>query len=329
MALTKASNSTLNLFTKYNDSRVGITATSGPGIYIIGTSASGTYYTSSDGFTWTTRSSGPQLSSNPQSDQLFFRNGQFEYFAFQSGGAGSFGTSTSGTSWTSGSRVAAFENNFSAAPAQVFLDSTNNYQRAARSGSTTGWWLGGNDKNSQIFTSSYDNLSGAGFFNNLYIAAGWISNSTISVFTSPDLVTWTTRSSGFFSGAPSNGGMKLVSSQNEICIFGQRRGVARSTNGTTFTETNSDTSNFYQNGWYAGGYFWWGRPSGQLAYSTNGISFTGVTSGLSGDVRGVFFGNGVYVAFDSNGIISTSTNLSSWTVRATGLSSSMMHGVYA
>lgn len=162
-------------------------------------------------------------------------------------------------------------------------------------------------------------VNGLGFGNNLYVAVG--PSGRIS--TSPDAVTWTTRTSGVATTL-----YGVAYGFGKYWVVGSSGTLLSSTDGTTWSSVSSGTGvtirriRFLNNNLVIVG------DNGTLITSADGTTFTTQTSGTAQDLNDVTFGNGTYAACGDNGTIITSTNLSTWTTRSSGgLSTNLINGI--
>ena len=102
--------------------------------------------------------------------------------------------------------------------------------------------------------------------------------------------------------------------------------ILTSSNGTSWTERNSGTSEPLHGVTYGNGIFVTVGGSGTIITSSNGTSWTQRNSGTSDSLRDITYGNGIFVTVGGYGIILTSSNGTSWTERNSG-TSEPLHGV--
>jgi hypothetical protein len=260
--------------------------TFGNNLYVAG-AESGKLSTSTDGITWTTRTSG-------------FTNGiltlAFGGGIYLAGGVGARGaTSTDGITWTSrnfqfGVGVAInsviFGNNLYAAAGEngQFMTSTNGITWTSRNAITS------ETMNSVVY-------------GNIYVVGG--GNGRI--MTSTDAITWTTRTSGF-----GTTNVRAVGFGNNLYLAGGTAATLRtSTDGITWTARTSAlaTSQSIRGIIYADSTYVIVGDSGGLAASTDGITWTTRTSGSAGvGLLSITFGNNLFLAGQNNGFIRTASN---------------------
>lgn len=147
----------------------------------------------------------------------------------------------------------------------------------------------------------------------LYIVAG----DSGLLYTSPDLTTWTSRTSGFGTNRIEN----IEDSGTIIVIAGDSGDLSSSTDGTTWTSRTSNVGGNRIVGLV------WGAADSKFvitannttaltgaAYSSDGITWTGVTTPTS--VGRVFYYNGTFYAFGSTSNVNgaSSTDGITWTL---------------
>ena len=132
----------------------------------------------------------------------------------------------------------------------------------------------------------------------LYVAVG--DSGTLT--TSPDGITWTTRTSGFGSGVIQD----VTYGDGLYVIVGDLGKLSTSTDGITWTSRTSGFSNNAYGVTYGDGVYVAVAYNGELATSTNATSWTSRTSGFgTTTIRTVMFGDGTFAAGGSSGIITT------------------------
>jgi hypothetical protein len=162
-------------------------------------------------------------------------------------------------------------------------------------------------------TSYY--LNGVAYGNGMLLIVG--ENGVI--ITSPDGITWTTRTSGtsihLYGVAYGNGMFVAVGG-----LAGG--GIITSPDGITWTTRAAGTSKTPQNIVYGNGMFVTVGGDGNILTSPNGITWTERTSGTSKVLYGIAYGNGMFVAVGdlAGGVIITSPDGITWTTRTSGTS---------
>ena len=152
-------------------------------------------------------------------------------------------------------------------------------------------------------------LSSVAYGNNTFVAVGPMS----TVLTSPDGVTWTTRTSG---SAYSPTLLGVTYAKNIfVAVSGP---IFTSPDGITWTQ-RSNPGSWARNSvvgssktFVAVGFY------GTIVTSTNGVTWTTRTSGTPLDLYGVTYGSNTFVAVGKYGTIVTSPDGVTWTTRASG-----------
>lgn len=320
MAITKASNSTINTFTKYNDTAAG-NVISGPAQFVI-MSDSSACVTSSDGFTWTQRT----VSGHGGDPAYFGKRGGY-YTSIQIATSTSSFTSPDGITWTQ---------NF---PYPVGGNSVRTMYQRAIFEPNVGWnW---NDPNTPSNFWVYPdgvrqtnigiaNTYGRGSVQNgdvIVIAAERYTTTgqPTLLYSTNGGASWASNNMG---GSEAQGCRRPEYANGIFVVSGGSSGVWTSTNGSTWTSRNGSVTGRHV--WYQGGLFFCGAISGGgLFTSVDGITWTARTSNLSNAIRGVVFGNGLYVAYAAGGQIATSTDAVTWTARTSNTTQNLAWGIYA
>jgi photosystem II stability/assembly factor-like uncharacterized protein len=246
---------------------------------------SGTLATSTDGITWTTRTSG---FGTTDIFSLTFGNGIF----VAGGNASTLTTSTDGITWTSRS---AFPPPPNAQTIRALTFGNNTYVAGGDQGvlSTSTDGITWTTRTSGFEGTQILSLT---FGNNTYVAGG----QSGKISTSTDGTTWTTRTSEFEFSA-----IRALTFANGVFVAGGTTGkISTSTDGTTWTSRTStfgtsqiNALTFSNNTFVAAG------ATGQLRTSTDGINWTTRTSGFATNaINALTFGNNIYIAGGSGGI---------------------------
>jgi hypothetical protein len=261
----------------------------------------GTFYTSTNGTTWTSRTDA-LISSSANKVAYFSGN----WYIATDDATNAFAYSSNFTTWT--------------AVANGSLRQESAYTRAIKKVSND-YWIVGNE--GTLYTSTdlltftkktpaslnVDTINDFVYGNSTYVIAG-VSGL---LDTSTDGTTWTTRTSGFGTTtintlqygeslfiAAGNAGV-LRTSTNAISWTGRTSQFGTSTiNNVTYE--SSLTNKFVAVG-----------AGGRITTSTNGTTWTGRTSNLTTTLNEATFGNGIYVAVGVG--ITTSTDGVTWTSR--------------
>ena len=140
-------------------------------------------------------------------------------------------------------------------------------------------------------------LSGVTYGNGTFVAVG----ERGSIFTSPDGVSWTRRTSG------TNQSLYGVTYGNGTFVaVGESGTVLTSSNGVSWTWRTSEAPSHLVDVTYGYSTFVAVGSVGTILTSPDGVSWTARTSGTSYVLSGVTYGNGTFVAVGSYGTILTS-----------------------
>jgi hypothetical protein len=154
-------------------------------------------------------------------------------------------------------------------------------------------------------------LQDIAYGNGLFVAVGY--NGT--VLTSPDGITWTSRTSGI------TGGLTGVAFGNGMFVaVGFGGSLTTSPDGITWTlRISSDSGNAYYTD-YANGLFIRLRSLGYILTSPDGVTWTSRTSGTSRNLLQTAYGSGLFVIVGEAGTVLTSPDGITWTSRTSGTS---------
>jgi hypothetical protein len=165
-----------------------------------------------------------------------------------------------------------------------------------------GWTVSAN-----IATGTMNALA---FGNGLYVAVG--AGGRIS--TSPDLTTWTARTSGTADNL-----LGAAYAFGKYWAVGNGPTVISSTDGITWSSVTTGATNTPLNVRFVNGNLLIMGINGTMITSTDGTSFTVQNTGsATDDYRDVTFGNSLYAVVGDAGVIRTSPDLSTWTSRSAG-----------
>ena len=240
----------------------------GNGVFIAG-GASGTMSYSPDGINWTTRTSG---FGSTAINALTFGNNLF----IAGGASGTMTTSTDGITWTS--RTSAFGSNAINALAYgknlyvaggatgTLATSTDGITWTTRTSGFGTSAINGIAFGLGQFAAAGASIDNGSYSSGLYVAVG----ATGTLATSPDGITWTTRTSGFGSPYAING-----------VAFGYSKSIV---------EASGYNSHAAQPIFVAVG------AGGIITTSFDGITWTARTSGVSTAISSVTFANGIFLA---------------------------------
>jgi hypothetical protein len=290
-------------------------------------SGSATYYTSSDGFTWTSRTYPAQLGGGQlpliQNWQGKFRvMGPSKEFhsadgiTWEAAASPSFGYD--GGLGISGSVRAAFKLN-------------NEIYRFGNNSSTLPSFVHYAGFATRLSTTTADSgTADITYFNNRWLVIQQ-TNSGQTVWTSTDNgQTWTRNN--IQASTANSGQFRSVANSDTIVValwsgFQNDYGIWSSPDGVTWTKRVT-INNGGARVQFLNGLFLFGGDSGDLRTSTNGTTWTARTSNVSGRIRGFAWNGSVYVAVTENGQITSSPDGVTWTQRATGLANQATVGFF-
>lgn len=171
------------------------------------------------------------------------------------------------------------------------------------------------------FGSGFSSSGSLAFGNGVFVAVG---NAGL-IFTSPDGITWTSRTS------PLGSGLDVAFGDGLFVMVGETGQMATSTDGVTWTSRTSGfgTTKIYGVGYGSGLWVAVGEL-GTMTTSTNGT--TGWTSRVSGfgatTIYGVGYGNGMWVAVGDSGTLTSSANgTTGWTLRTSTFGVSHIYAI--
>ena len=252
----------------------------------------GTILTSSDGVTWTSRTSGTTKTLTTVS----FTNSIFTTV----GESGTILTSSDGSTWISKT------------------SGTSNWLIGATYGNGVYVVTG---RNGTILTSSDGvtwtsttsgttvNLSEVIYANNLFVALG----DSGTILTSSDGVTWTSTTSGTTQNLS-----EIIYANNNFVIVGSGGTILTSSDGVTWTSRTSGTTNWLSGAAYGNNIYVITGNSGTILTSSDGATWTKRTSGSSVMLSGVTYGKNIFVASGYSGTILTSSDGVTWTSTTSG-----------
>ncbi|MBH3440550.1 glycoside hydrolase [Pseudomonas luteola] len=149
--------------------------------------------------------------------------------------------------------------------------------------------------------------SGVAFGNGLFVAS--VASGT-TYYTSPDGLTWTSRT-GNAVGTICFGGGLFVACATMSTVY-------TSPDGLTWTSrTGNGGSNIAYDSVYGNGLFVIVGAGGSIVTSPNGTTWTARSNGSTAILYGAAYGNGVFVIGGNSGFIYSSTDGITWTLRAT------------
>ena len=281
-------------WTSYYNNEFIYSLTYSNGLYVYGGN-SGVLRTSTDGITWTARTSGVTTAIK----KLIYGDGLFVYSA-----SNYMGISNNAITWTK-------------IPTGLIANEYTQYkiiydgQKFISSG-ILGVNVSLNGREWSNYFSTNISFNYALIYNNgLYIVGG--SNGLIK--TSTDLVTWTTRSIG----ENNNDFIRSLTYGNGLYVYGGSNGVlGTSTDGITWTARTSGTTQTIQTLTYGNGLYVYGGSNGVLGTSTDGITWTARTSGTTQTINALTYGDGLYIYGGSSGVLGTSADGIIWETRTSG-----------
>jgi uncharacterized repeat protein (TIGR02543 family) len=254
--------------------------------------AAGTLLTSSDGVSWTIRTSGTTNYINGVS----YGNGT--YVAV--GNSGTIVTSSDGVNWTS--RTSGTTN-----PLSGVSYGTNTYVAVGDGGTImtssdgVNWAIRMSGTTKSVYSVTYGNGT--------YVAVG----AQEAIVTSSDGAFWTSRMSG------NTVQLNSVTYGNGTYVaVGFTGSILNSSDGVNWINCTSGTTNILNGVSYGIGTYVAVGDSGTIVTSSNGVNWTSRTSGTTVQLNSVNYGNGTYVVVGDEGTILTSSNGVNWTSRTSG-----------
>jgi hypothetical protein len=200
--------------------------------------------------------------------------------------------------------------------ADTEIDEITFWERALSDSEAATLWSGGTGWTSR--TSAADNdWRSVAYGNGLFVAVSYDGTGN-RVMTSPDGITWTSRTSvdrAWYSVAYGNGLFVAVS------YDGTGNRVMTSPDGITWTSRTSAADNDWRSVAYGNGLFVAVSSTGtgnRVMTSPDGITWTSRTSAADNDWFGVTYGNGLFVAVSNTGTgnrVMTSPDGITWTSR--------------
>jgi hypothetical protein len=146
----------------------------------------------------------------------------------------------------------------------------------------------------------------------------YVAGGGTALRTSSDAITWTARTPNIGSG---NVPFDVIFAGGQFVLVGENGGLSTSTDGTTWTgRTTSWGGGQIFGVTYGNSLYVIAGTAGKMKTSSDGISWASVTSGFSSAlaIQGVTYANGLFVAVGGGGNISTSTDGTTWTIRTSG-----------
>jgi hypothetical protein len=278
------------------------TTTSSSGRKFVAVGRSGTIISSSDGITWTSRTSG---TSNTLEGVTY---GISTFVAV--GASGAILTSTdNGTTWTS--RTSGTSNNLHRGTYGNSTFVTVGASGTILTSSDGITWTSRTSGTSNI-------LWAVTHVNSTFLTVG--DNGTI--LTSDNGTVWTSRTSGTTEDL-----WEATYGNSKFMTVGDNGTILTSLDGTTWDNRTSGTTNQLFGVTYGNGIFVVVGPDGYIYTTSDGNSLTSRTSGISNDMWGITYGNSTFVTGGYGGeILTSSDNGTTWTSRTSGTTNEL-HGV--
>ena len=275
----------------------------------------GVIFSSYDGITWTSRTSGvgTDLRSVIYSDAL-------SLFVVV-GSSGRILTSTDGITWTSRtSGVGSDLNGVTYSDTLGLFVVVGDSGRILTSTDGTTWTSRTSGVSISLRSVTYSDTLG------LFVVVGFGGR----ILTSPDGVTWTSRTSGV------DISLRSVTYSDTLGLFvvvGSGGRILTSTDGITWTSRTSGVSTILLGVTYSDtlGLFVVVGLGGVILTSTDGITWTSRTSGVFAELYGIIYSDALslFVVVGSSGVILTSTDGITWTSRTSGVSTSLLGVTYS
>ena len=159
-------------------------------------------------------------------------------------------------------------------------------------------------------------LANVTYANNLFV----LTASSGGIATSPDGLTWTSRTSGttrnLWGSAYGNGTWVIVGYSS-----GSGGVYLTSGDGQTWTSHSFSSANL-RNVAFGGGNFVRVGDSGYLASSTNGLNWTQRAAGVA-NTYGICYGDGNFVAVGAGGYIASSADGTNWAIHSSGTTATL------
>ena len=272
---------------------------------------SGTILTSSDGTSWTKKSS-------PTFKTLWgvtYGNGLFVMV----GSLGNILTSSDGTSWTE--RTSGISESLNGVTYGNGLFVTVGESGTILTSSDVNSWT-------KRTSGTSENLVGITYGNGLFVTVGWGTMSSFgTILTSSDGNSWTERNSG-----TSNDLYGLTYGNGLFVAVGDNGTILTSPDGTTWAKRNSGTSEEFLGVTYGNGIFLTIGLDGNILISPDGTTWTEGSYENSysyGFFKAATYGNGLFVTVSKNGAIQTSPDGTTWTQRTSGISGWLREVIYS
>ena len=260
----------------------------------VGSDATNYYLSSVDGLTWTGLGKGTNTTEVTGVGGFAYTN-KVKYLTCESGTNLSF-SSFDGINWIRGT-LPASSNNTVTYINNLWVGTSNagiTYSSDGISWTTV----------SPGFTCVY-----AAFGNGLWIVFG----QSGQISTSPNLVTWTTRTSplnGRCNATFWNGSLWIALATGTTTMARSSDGITWLGMGATTFTSSGNTVTFANNLWVAGG-----TGGNCIATSPDGITWTGRASGLTTTVKNIAWNGSLFVGASTNPAIITSPDGINWTSR--------------
>lgn len=244
----------------------------------------GTVLTSDNGATWTSRTSG----TSADFLTVAYGNGRF----VAGGNSGVIRTSTNGVSWSAAASGLGTPINGISWVNGIFVGSSYNLS-IITSGAGTNWTTRKSGGSNPLCSSA--------FINGLYVVVGGMGWGSPTVYTSPDLSTWTWCDTG----AAQDGFFGAAADGAAVAAVGKAGKAMTSPDGTNWVLRASGVTRDLEAVCQGEGTFVAAGASGTLLASRTGAGWLAQSSGTSQNLHGVAYGAGLFVAVGDNGTILT------------------------
>jgi len=283
--------------------------TSSTGLFVT-VGDNGIILTSSDGISWTKRTSG----TTKNLYGVTYGNSTFVTV----GDNGTILTSSDGTTWTNKRTSSGTTKNLYGVTYgnSTFVTVGDNATILTSSDGTTWTNTSTNKRTTLRYFSKADtnHLYGVTYGDDLFVTVG--GNATI--FTSSDGTTWTERD-GLRSTWATPKYLKGVTYRKKLFVAVGRNGlILNSPDGITWKQRKSGTKYNLVGITYRNGLFVSVGKNGKIVTSFDGNWWVKRTYVLPDWLNGVTYGNGTFVTVGDNGVILTSSDGISWTKRTSG-----------
>ena len=322
MAISRNSQSTIANFNKYNRGSAGFTATPEVGLWLIDRSSGTAVLSSSDAFTWTSRTT-LQKTGGDRCLQAY--NGRIYMYSRNENLA-----SASRSSYSTNDGINFEYGDLMSSPASGgYVPGATIYDPVRKHLWMTNWHSNLTFTFSLVYTGEYwTRTNGVGVLRDIILHNTEIFVCFSSATGTNPIQRSTNGGKTWTSVAPGSGlqFFSMASNGTRIVAAGDGSNIYHSTNGTTWT--TGPAVNGFASVRFLNGNFVCVAANGQILTSPDGVTWTSRTSGTTNRLRDVAFGNGVYAICGDSGTILTSTNLSTWTSRTSGTTDNLLGIAY-